>query len=70
MNKLIRLHIIWEYWIILIFMLLSIGLSILYMINPVIQLMFSAFTIHDNTLFIIAAFIWIRILKKKLKQEA
>ena len=67
-NKWIRRHILWEYWFVLVLMILSIIGLIAYLIIPLLQIQFKSLQIYSNTLFFILLFIWLRFLKSKLNQ--
>ena len=69
-NKWIRRHILWEYWFVLVLMILSILSSILYEVNPVKAGFFvNRFIVHINTFLLIIIFVWLRFLKKRLNQS-
>lgn len=71
MNKYIRRHIIWEYWIVVIFGALSIGLSTVFIVYPnsILTVGQNPISIHANTVFLVLVFFWLRFLKKKLNEE-
>ena len=70
-NKWIRRHILWEYWVVLVLMVLSVLISGFIIVNPIG--IFNGFKsqfvqIHVNTIVLVLLFFWLRFLKKRLKE--
>ena len=71
MNKWIKIHITWEYWIVLVLMILSLLGSIILIINPSKAYIDKTSYIisYINTIVLVLLSLWLSFLKKKLKED-
>jgi len=68
MNPTIKKHIIIEYWIALILLILSTICSIAYELLPILKLTQNSILVHGNLVIMFLVFLWTKKLRRIVKE--